>query len=64
MVDGKGYGLVSTENRTLVPHMIITYSHGEEYAATWCDCSTIKQKLFLFEVKINNPRHIHVKLIF
>jgi hypothetical protein len=64
MVDGKGYGLVSTGNRTLVPHMNITYSYGEENAAKWRDCSTVKQELFLFEVKINNPKHIHLKLIF
>jgi hypothetical protein len=44
--------------------MIDTDSYGEEYAAKWCDCSTVKQELFLFEVKLNNPKHIEVKLIF
>lgn len=60
----KETGLCQQGTEHLSHDMINTQSYGEEYAAKQCDCSTVKQELFLFEVKLNNPKNIDVELIF
>jgi hypothetical protein len=63
MADNTSQGLVSTEHRKAHPKIDKCLDQYDNYVEKWWDSSTINSEVFLLDLKIKTPKHMHCRLI-